>query len=68
MLQGSQMKDALEKAGFVDNNKPKRSRRGKKFKCNVCGTEMVHPDWINVMWCPECERKASYFIFSDKKN
>lgn len=67
MLKGNQMKEAFEKAGYVDNNKSKRLRKGKSFKCKVCGTEMVQPEWANVMWCPNCERKASYFIFSDRR-
>lgn len=65
MLKGTQMRDALVAAGY-EAPAPKRQRNGRKFKCKTCGATMVSPEWfVNGMFCPECSKKPSYFLFTN---
>lgn len=68
MLKSNQLQEELVRTGWAEAPKPKRKRAGKQFKCKTCGATMVNPDWGNFMYCPKCEKKASYFIFTESRD
>lgn len=58
------LQKALVGAGLAEEPKPRKVRH-KQFKCHKCGETMVHPDWGNFMYCPNCD-STSFFLFSSK--
>lgn len=66
MLMGNQFEKAFAERGI--RVRDKRKPHLKKFKCKVCGEDMVQNDGENFIYCinPDCEAKTQYFIF-DKK-
>lgn len=54
---------ALVNAGLAPEPKEKK-KHYKRFKCHVCGSNMIQIEDTNTMACENCKQ---YFIFKDNK-